>query len=82
MRRRKNIANKKTEVEHQEQKPKAALPQEQSQSAAANNITLNANNLTFAVNTNPLNETARKQGVQQGLTLLRSEKYPVFTVQK
>ena len=61
--------------------PKAALPQEQSQSAAANIITLNSNNLVFAVNTNPLNETARKQGVQQGLTLLQPEKYPVFTVQ-
>lgn len=63
------------------QKPKAALPQEQSQRAAANSITLNANNLVFVVNTNPLNETARKQGVQQGLMLLRPEKYPVFTVQ-
>ena len=63
------------------QKPKTALTQEQSQSAAANSITLNANNLVFAVNTNPLNEAARKQGVQQGLTLLQPEKYPVFTVQ-
>lgn len=74
-------SEQRTEIEQPEQKPKAALPQEQSQSAAANNITLNANNLTFAVNTNPFNETARKQGVQQGLTLLKPEKYPVFTVQ-
>lgn len=74
-------SEQKTEIEQPVQKPKAALPQEQSQSTAANNITLNANNLAFAVNTNPLNETARKQGTQQGLTLLQPEKYPVFTVQ-
>ena len=74
-------SEQKTEIEQPVQKPKAALPQEQSQSAVANIITLNANNLVFAVNTNPLNETARKQGVQQGLTLLQPEKYPVFTVQ-
>ena len=71
-------SEQKTEIEQPEQ---TALPQEQSQSAAANRITLNANNLVFAVNTNPLNETARKQGAQQGLMLLRPEKYPVFTVQ-
>lgn len=74
-------SEQKTEIEQPEQKKKTALPQEQSQSAAANSITLNANNLVFAVNTNPLNETARKQGAQQGLTLLQAEKYPVFTVQ-
>lgn len=74
-------SEQKTEIEQPEQKPKTASPQEQSQSAAANNITLNVNNLVFAVNTNPLNETARKQGAQQGLTLLQPEKYPVFTVQ-
>ena len=74
-------SEQKTEIEQPEQKPKTALSQEQSQSAAANIITLKANNLVFAVNTNPLNETARKQGAQQGLTLLRLEKYPVFTVQ-
>ena len=74
-------SEQKTEIEQPEQKTKTALPQEQSQSAAANSITLNANNLVFAVNTNPLNETARKQGAQQGLTLLQPEKYPVFTVQ-
>lgn len=74
-------SEQKTEIEQPVQKPKAALPQEQSQRAAANSITLNANNLVFVVNTNPLNETARKQGVQQGLMLLRPEKYPVFTVQ-
>ena len=74
-------SEQKTEIEQPVQKPKTALPQEQSQSAAANSITLNANNLVLAVNTNPLNETARKQGAQQGLTLLQPEKYPVFTVQ-
>lgn len=74
-------SKQKTEIEQPVQKPKTALPQEQSQSAAANSITLNVNNLVFAVNTNPLNETARKQGAQQGLTLLQPEKYPVFTVQ-
>lgn len=74
-------SEQKTEIEQPVQKPKTALPQEKSQRAAANSITLNANNLTFAVNTNPLNETARKQGAQQGLMLLRQEKYPVFTVQ-
>ena len=74
-------SEQKTEIEQLAQKPKTALPQEKSQSTAANNITLNANNLVFAVNTNPLNETARKQGAQQGLTLLQPEKYPVFTVQ-
>lgn len=74
-------SEQKTDIELLVQKPKAALPQEKNQSAAANSITLNANNLVFAVNKNPLNETARKQGVQQGLTLLRQEKYPVFTVQ-
>lgn len=74
-------SEQKTEIEQPVQKPKAALPQEQSQSAAANSITLNANNLTFAVNTNPLNEMLRKQGAQQWLTLLQPEKYPVFTVQ-
>ena len=62
-------SEQKTEIEQPVQKPKAALPQEQSQSAAANIITLNANNLVFAVNTNPLNETARKQGVQQNPTV-------------
>ena len=74
-------SEQKTEIEQPAQKPKTASPQEQSQSAAANTIKLNANNLAFAVNTNPLNETARKQGAQQGLTLLQPEKYPVFTVQ-
>lgn len=74
-------SKQKTEIEQPVQKPKTALPQEKSQRAAANSITLNVNNLVFAVNTNPLNETARKQGAQQGLTLLQPEKYPVFTVQ-
>lgn len=74
-------SEQKTEIEQPVQKPKTALPQEKSQRAAANSITLNVNNLVFAVNTNPLNETARKQGAQQGLTLLQPEKYPVFTVQ-
>ena len=71
-------SEQKTDIEQPAQKLKTASPQEQSQSAAANTITLNANNLAFAVNTNPLNETARKQGAQQGLTLLQPEKYPVL----
>lgn len=77
---------KPSEVQTQQASPKTetAPPQKQSQSiTAANNITLNANNLVFAINTNPLHEAARKQGAEHGFTLLQlpQNKYPVFTVQ-
>lgn len=72
-----------TQTRQTPSKTETAPTHQQSQTTTANNITLNANNLAFAINTNPLHEAARKQGEARGLTLLQlpQNKYPVFTVQ-
>lgn len=63
--------------------PKEEVVQQKQEAPAQITAGLNVKNLDFAINTNPLYQTAIEQGKQAGLTLLElpKGKIPTFTVQ-